>query len=178
MGMFESFNSTTGEKSELNSGYAKQYKLDKSLAKDWVALYQRMFATARRMGMKTGLIMVANDAYMSSPKELRIEPIIGCPDWYMCPSKPGSVKQMVAWQEEVFKALAPIDIYNIFPADAGGCSCKECTPWPTCGLWKIARPLAERIHEISPKTEIWIDIPNSIAFQIPEKIAEFRLPPR
>jgi hypothetical protein len=157
MGMFESFSDTTGSKSELNTGYAQQYKLDKSLAKDWIAMYQRFYATARRMGMKTGLLMVANDAYMSSPKELRIKPIIGCPDWYLCPSKPEAVQKMVAWQEEVFKALSPIDIYNIFPADPGGCACDECKPWPTRGFWNVARPLANRIHEISPKTEIWID---------------------
>lgn len=157
MGMFENLQDTTGEKSELNSGYALQYKLDKSSAKDWIAMYQRFYATARRMGMKTGLLMVANDAYMSSPKELRIKPIIGCPDWYLCPAKPEAVRKMVAWQEEVFKALAPLDRFNIFPADPGGCACEECKPWPTRGFWNVARPLAERIHELSPKTEIWID---------------------
>ena len=157
MGMFEDFQDMTGEKSELNSRYARQYKLDKSIAKDWIAMYRRFYATARRMGMKTGLLMVANDAYMSSPKELRIKPIIGCPDWYLCPSQPGAVHKLVAWQEEVFQSLAPLDIYNSFPADAGGCSCKECQPWPTGGYWKVAKPLADRIHEISPKTEIWVD---------------------
>ncbi|MCX6834564.1 MAG: hypothetical protein NTW07_05425, partial [candidate division Zixibacteria bacterium] len=156
MGMFENFQDTTGEKSELNSGYASMYQLDKSIAKDWVAMYRRFYETARRMGMKTGLSMVANDAYMSSPKEMRIAPIIGCPDWYLCPSKPGSVENMLAWQEQVFKALEPIDIYNIFPADPGGCSCKNCQPWPTRGFWKIAKQLGDRIHEISPKTEIWV----------------------
>ena len=157
MGMFENFQDTTGEKSELNSGYARDYQLDKSSAKDWVAKYRRFFETARRMGMKTGLFMGANDAYMSSPKEMRIAPIIGCPDWYLCPSKPGSVEKMLAWQEQVFKALEPIDLYNIFPADPGGCSCKDCQPWPTRGFWKIAKQLGERIHAISPKTDIWVD---------------------
>lgn len=157
MGMFESFEDTEGKQSELDTWYAKAHKLDRSLPKDWIAKYQRFYATARRMGMKTGLIMVANDAYMSSPEEMRIKSIVGCPDWYLCPSKSGSVEKMVAWQEQVFQALAPIDIYNIFPADAGGCSCSDCTPWPTRGLWKVAKPLGNRIHEISPKTEIWID---------------------
>ena len=64
---------------------------------------------------------------------------------------------MITWQEEVFKALAPIDIFNIFPADPGGCSCKECDPWPMRGFWRVAKPLGDRIHEISPKTEIWVD---------------------
>jgi len=157
MGMFESFQDTTGEKSELDSDYARWYGLDHSLAKDWVAMYRRFYATARRMGMKTGLLMVANDAYMSSPEEMRIEPIIGCPGWYLCPAKPGAVEKMLGWQEEVFKALAPIDIFNIFPCDPGGCSCADCTPWPTRGFWKIARPLGDRIHAISPDTEIWVD---------------------
>jgi hypothetical protein len=157
MGMFENFQDTKGEKSELGSHYARQYQLDRSLAKDWVALYQRFYATARRMGMKTGLLMVANDAYMASPKEMRVAPIVGCPDWYLCPSKPGAIETMLAWQEEVFKALAPIDILNIFPADPGGCACAECRPWPTGGFWKVAKPLGDRIHAISPQTEIWID---------------------
>jgi len=126
-------------------------------AKQWLAMYRRFYATARRMGMKTGLLMAVNDAYKSSPEKLRISPIIGCPNHYMCPSKPGSVEQMVAWQEQVFKALPAIDIFNLFPADPGGCSCSDCTPWPTRGYWRIAKPLAERIHEISPKTEIWVD---------------------
>ena len=156
-GMFESFQDTTGEKSELSTGYARTYKFDKSLAQDWVAMYRRFYATARRMGMKTGLLMTANDAYMSSPKEMRVEPIIGCPDWYLCPAKPGAVEAMLGMHEEVFTALAPIDIFNIFPADPGGCSCADCTPWPTRGFWKIAKPLGDRIHAISPQTEIWVD---------------------
>jgi hypothetical protein len=110
MGMFESFEDTTGNKSELDTRYAKQYKLDESTAKHWVELYQRFYKTARRLGMKTGLLMVANDAYMSSPKDLRIEPIIGGPDWYLCPSKPGSVEMAVKWHEQVFKTFAPLDI--------------------------------------------------------------------
>lgn len=126
-------------------------------AQRWLEMYRRFYGTARRMGMKTGLIMVVNDAYRSSPEELRISPIVGCPKHYLCPSKRGSVKQIIAWQEQVFKALPPIDLFNLFPADPGGCSCADCTPWPTRGFWRIAKPLADRIHELSPKTEIWVD---------------------
>ena len=151
MGMFDTFD-TVGTGPELASQHG-----NKLPPEEWRQMYRRFYATARRMGMKTGLLMVANDAYRTSPAEMRIEPIIGCPTCYLCPSKPGAVEKMVAWQEQVFKALAPIDIYNIFPADAGGCSCRDCTPWPTKGLWTIARPLAERIHQISPETEIWLD---------------------
>ncbi len=67
--------------------------------------------------------MAANDAYRTSP-EARIRPIIGCPNWYLCPSKPGAVDKMIAWQEQVVKALSPLDIYNIFPADAAGAHAK------------------------------------------------------
>jgi hypothetical protein len=127
-------------------------------AKHWLEMYRRVYETARRMGMKTGLLMVMNDAYKTSPAGMRIAPIIGCPNHYLCPNKPGSVEQMIAWQEQVFKALPKIDIFNLFPADPGGCSCPDCTPWPTRGYWRIAKPLADRIHEISPKTEIWVDM--------------------
>lgn len=126
-------------------------------AQRWLAMYRRFYETARRMGMKTGLIMVVNDAYKNSPEKLRISPIVGCPNHYLCPSKPGSVEQMIAWQQQVFKTLGTIDIFNLFPADPGGCSCSDCTPWPTRGFCRIAKPLADRIHDISPKTEIWVD---------------------
>ena len=126
-------------------------------AKKWLEIYRRLYATAKRMGMKSGLLMVMNDAYNTSPVAMRIKPIIGCPNHYLCPNKPGSVEQMIAWQEQVFKALPGIDIFNLFPADPGGCSCPDCAPWPTHGYWRIAKPLADRIHEISPKTEIWVD---------------------
>lgn len=128
-------------------------------AQRWLSMYRRFYASARRMGMKTGLLMVANDAYGSSPSELRHAMIIGNHgrEHYLCPSKPNSVKQLIAYQEEVFKALEPMDIFNIFPADPGGCSCNACQPWPTCGFWRMAKPLGDRIHELSPKTEIWID---------------------
>ena len=125
-------------------------------AKKWLEIYRRLYATAKRMGMKTNLSMVMNDAYNTSPAAMRIKPIIGCPNHYLCPSKPGSVELMIAWQEEVFKALPEIDIFNLFPVDPGGCSCSECAPWPTHGYWRIAKPLADRIHVISPKTEIWV----------------------
>ena len=126
-------------------------------AKTWLDIYRRLYATAKRMGMKTGLLMVMNDAYNTSPTAMRIKPIIGCPNHYLCPNKPGSVEQMIAWQEQVFRALPQIDIFNLFPADPGGCSCPDCTPWPTRGFWLIAKPLADRINVISPKTEIWVD---------------------
>ena len=101
---------------------------DDPRAQHWLAMYRRFYGTARRLGMKTGLIMVVNDAYKNSPKDLRITPIIGCPKWYLCPSRPGSVKQMVAWQEQVFKALPGIDIFNLFPADPGGAPARTARP--------------------------------------------------
>ena len=137
MGMFKSFDDPEAHK--------------------WLEIYRRLYTTAKRMGMKTGLLMVMNDAYSSSPVDMRIKPIIGCPNHYLCPNKPGSVEQMIAWQEQVFKALPQIDIFNLFPADPGGCSCAGvyavADPW----VLEVAKPLADRIYEISPKTEIWVD---------------------
>ena len=153
MGMFNSFNDAAPQ--DPNSGYFNQ--MNSIPPQEWLKMYRRFYETARRMGMKTGLLMVANDAYRTSPADWRVKPIIGTPDCYLCPSKPGAVGKMLEWQEQVFKALAPLDIFNIFPADPGGCSCADCQPWPTRGFWKVAQPLAERIHAISPKTEIWID---------------------
>lgn len=153
LGMFNSFDDSAPQ--DPKAGYANQ--MNSIPPQEWLKMYRRFYETARRMGMKTGLLMVANDAYRTSPPEWRVKSIIGTPDCYLCPSKPGAVEKMLAWQEQVFQALAPIDIFNIFPADPGGCSCADCQPWPTGGFWKIAKPLGDRIHKISPRTEIWID---------------------
>lgn len=75
MGMFKSFDDPEAQK--------------------WLDIYRRLYATAKRMGMKTGLLMVINDAYTTSQTDMRIKPIIGCPDHYLFPNKPGSVEQMI-----------------------------------------------------------------------------------
>lgn len=138
------------EKGEFSS-------FDDANAQYWLGMYRRFYATAKRLGMKTGLFMTANDGYNTSPVDMRISPIIGTPDYYLCPHKPGALDQLLAWHEQVFQALPQIDICNLFPADPGGCSTADCTPWPTHGFWPIVQPLAERIHQISPQTQIWID---------------------
>jgi hypothetical protein len=129
---------------------------DAPQAQHWLGLYRRCFETARRMGMKVTLSIIANDAYQSSAKELRISRIIGCPGHYICPSKPEGAKQLLAWQTQVIEAFPHLDSFIISGADPGGCSCPDCTPWPTKGFWRAAKPLAERFHERFPKADIWM----------------------
>jgi hypothetical protein len=125
-------------------------------AQHWREAYRRCFETAQRVGMKTTLILVANDAYQSSAKQFRISPIIGCPGHYLCPSKPEGARQLLAWQDQLIKSFSHLDGLIIFPADPGGCSCADCTPWPTEGFWRAARPLGERFHERFPEADVWV----------------------
>jgi hypothetical protein len=123
-----------------------------------LAQYRRHAETARRIGMKVGLFLVVNDAYQSSPQELRISPIVGCPAHYLCPSKPGGAQQLLAWQEQVLDAFPSLDALILIPADPGGCSCSDCMPWATKGFWRAAKPLGEWYHARFPKVEIWLSV--------------------
>ena len=81
MGLFTNFHDTRTQDERTGFHDAHRNRLS---PQEWLALYRRFYETARRLGMKTGLLMAANDAYRTSPEALRIRPIIGCPDWYMC----------------------------------------------------------------------------------------------
>jgi len=133
-------------------------RFDDKAARAWLAQYLRHLATARRIGMKVGLFIVVNDAYGSSPKELRISPIIGSPAHYICPSKPAGARQLLAWQEQLIGAFPSLDALILWPADPGGCACADCTPWATKGFWRAAKPLGELFRARFPKAEIWLSL--------------------
>lgn len=115
-----------------------------------------MLKAANNVGMGASLGGLANEAYSSSPKELRAEP---APHHYhveICPSKPAGLELILKWRKEMLAAFSDLDVryFWIWPYDQGGCMCKDCSPWGGNGFVRTAEPMARLIRETFPNAKI------------------------
>lgn len=112
-------------------------------AQKFLARLRALHGMARRIGMQTGLVVLGNEAYADSPKELRAEIAeLWAFGVELCPAKPGAADLMLRWFDEEFKAFADlhIDYLGIGPYDQGGCTCEQCRPWGGERFFKNGRP--------------------------------------
>ena len=134
-------------------------------AQAMVTRLHAILAAARRAGLMTGLLVLGNEAYSTSPEELRADWTAGHDGCFrqlahyhveVCPSKPAGYELILGWHREVFEAFADIqlDYVWIWPHDQGGCSCAECAPWGGNGFLKIAHPTAQIAREIFPQAQL------------------------
>ena len=120
---------------------------------------------AKRVGLKIGLLGLANEAYEGSPEGLRAEWKGG--RWgythnmlsyhlELCPSNEEALKLLLEWRREVFGAFADLklDYVWVWPHDQGGCSCEACAPWGGAGYLRASRPVAELAKEMFPDARI------------------------
>ena len=134
-------------------------------AQAMIARLHAILAAARRAGLKAGLLVLGNEAYASSPLELRADWTAGHDGCFkqlahyhveVCPSKPGGLDLILNWHREVFEAFADIrlDFVWIWPHDQGGCSCADCAPWGGNGFLRVARPTAQIAREYFPQARL------------------------
>ena len=97
------------------------------------AMLQRIkaiLAAAHSVGMTTNLMLVANEAYNNSPKELRaVGPGRGAFfNVELCPHKPGAKELLLKQFSEEFESLlgVGVDYVTIWPYDSGSCSRERC----------------------------------------------------
>jgi len=111
---------------------------------------------ARNVGMKVGLILLANEAYSTSPANLRADPNTGHAHYKVeyCPSKPGGIEAILQGLREEFDQFKHLDILWIWPYDQGGCACEQCRPWGANGFVKAARAISEEIRGRFPDCQI------------------------
>lgn len=119
-----------------------------------------LLIAGKSVGMKTGLTMLANEGYKTSPQNLRAERI-SFTDFYgveICPSTAGGTELILAQADECLDAFVKlgvdIDRVWLWPYDQGGCACSECTPWGGNGFLKITKRLSALIRHKMPQTEI------------------------
>lgn len=122
-----------------------------------LARHQLVARIAHELGMKFGLVTVANSAYLDrvmvnlraqdSSSDLRRG---GSPS-LLCPSAHQGRSYILQDREGLFRDIQPIDILWIWPFDSGGCWCERCEPWAKTFLGlsqEIARTL-KRYHSKS-----------------------------
>jgi hypothetical protein len=125
-----------------------------------------VLSAAKRVGIRAGLTTLANEAYASSPMELRADWTAGHDGYFsppgghyrveICPNKPGGLELILRWRAEVldaFKDIQPAYIW-IWPYDQGGCTCSSCTPWGTNGFLKTAQPAAQLVRSQFPEAKV------------------------
>lgn len=126
-------------------------------------MLQRLAAllrAGRAMGMQTGVTMLANEGYRTTPDSLKARPI-GFTDFYgveICPSAPGGAELILRQSEECLDAFCRlgcrIDQVVLWPYDQGGCACGDCAVWGGNGYLKIARRLCGMIRRKLPDAKI------------------------
>jgi hypothetical protein len=117
---------------------------------------------AHGAGMGVGLIEAANDAFKSSPAELRNTPV---PDpsgrhgnfgVQLCPAKPKAHEAILRDWDRLLDVFADVglDYINYWPYDEGGCGCKDCWPWGARGYPKLCRELSASVRRKFPEARI------------------------
>ncbi len=133
------------------------------------AMIERLHAilhAANRVGIGAALVVLANEAYATSPIELRADWTAGH-DGYtrepgghyhveLCPSKTGAMELEMKWVEERLAAFGDLklDALWIWPYDQGGCTCSQCAPWGVNGFLRLAEPIARRYRQVYPEGKV------------------------
>lgn len=135
---------------------------------------RQLLMSAKKMGMKTGLIQCPNQGFKGAPEAVRAAPNrdemrrrgnmgVNC-----CPSKP----EGRAYLEEVYARLfdefkdVGLDYLICWPYDEGGCGCAECAPWGGKAFPALSKRVAELGRAVYPNLDVilstWLyDLPPS-----------------
>lgn len=132
--------------------------IDDPAAQAMLHRLRAILAAARSVGMKTNLMLVANEAYNNSPRELRaVGPGRGAfMAVELCPHKPGAKELLLKQFAQEFDAFAGVgvDYITLWPYDSGSCACDLCRPWGTNGFLYISEPLAQLARQHFPHVKI------------------------
>ncbi len=124
---------------------------------------RRILARARRLGLETSLVVLANEAWADSPVALRADWTAGHDGYVaeplghfhveLCPAKPGARELILRWRGEVLDAFRDpgIDRLIIWPYDQGGCTCAACAPWAAKGFLDLAEDIERLQRERTPR---------------------------
>ena len=133
------------------------YSLDAPETRALVARLQRFFATARQVGMRVGLVRVANEAWRNSPPDLRADPAGGRGAIMLsdlCVSRPGARELMARTSTEVFDLFEHLDFLCLWPYDSGGCGCSGCQPWGDNGFLVSSEIVGREFRRRFPQGQI------------------------
>jgi hypothetical protein len=114
-----------------------------------------MFEIVRNCGMKTILMVLANDGFADTPKEFRAtntkRAFFGCE---ICPSVIGGMNRILDNHRLQASWFENIDAVLFWPYDEGGCGCDKCAPWG--GHAMFAEGLRKYIANAFPRVKLSI----------------------
>lgn len=140
--------------------------MDDPAARKMVSRLHAILAAAQRVGIRPGLLGLANEAYSTTPAELRATNAKGQNGYFaspggfygveICPEAPGGLDLILDWRAGVLDAFADIEFeyFVIWPYDQGGCTCDKCAPWGTNGFLKTAEAVARMARQRFPAAKI------------------------
>ena len=132
--------------------------IDDPAAQAMLKRLRAILAAAHSVGMSTNLMLVANEAYNNSPKELRaVGPGRGAFfNVELCPHKPGAKDLLLKQFSQEFEALSGVgvDYVTIWPYDSGSCSCELCRPWGSNGFLYIGQPVSRLARHYFPHAQV------------------------
>jgi hypothetical protein len=129
--------------------------IDDPEAQAMIARLHAILKAANGVGMGAALTSLANEAYATSPEELRADPF---PHHYhveLCPSMPEGLALILQWRAEMLDAFADLDIeyFWTWPYDQGGCKCDACKPWGGNGFVHNAKAVGQLLRRLLPGTK-------------------------
>ncbi|HUW31917.1 MAG TPA: hypothetical protein VM223_09920 [Planctomycetota bacterium] len=139
---------------------------DDPAAAAFVQRLRAILQAAREVGIGPALGILPNEAYYTSPMELRADWTAGHDGYFvppgghyhleLCPSKPGSVELLLKWRREMYAAFADLGVEYVWlwPYDQGGCTCSKCAPWGINGFTRLCEPVARLTREMLPSARI------------------------
>lgn len=142
------------------------YGIDDPAAQAMIVRLKAILKAATDIGIRAGLLFLANEAYANSPENLRADWTAGHDGYHhppgghyhveLCPSKPGAPELLLRWAEEKLEAFADVDVRYlcIWPYDQGGCTCSQCKPWGVNGYLRMAQPIAELYRRRYPQGKV------------------------
>ena len=147
--------------------------MDDPDAVEMVSRLRSILETARASGMKTGMIMLADEGFSTTPDKLKGEwrkqnGYHAIPNVYgveICPNVPGGMELIIKNREEMLRAFNGIglDYIILWPYDQGGCTCSKCAPWGAKGYLKASQRVAETTRNYFPNVKAilstwWFDL--------------------
>ncbi|HUW62343.1 MAG TPA: hypothetical protein VMZ06_15165 [Candidatus Bathyarchaeia archaeon] len=135
---------------------------------------RQLLVSAKKVGMKTGLIQCPNQGFTSAPENTRAQPNrdesrrrgnmgVNC-----CPSKPEGRAYLEAVYARLFDEFKDVglDYLICWPYDEGGCGCSACAPWGGNAFPVLSKRVAELGRAVYPKLNVilstWLyDLPPS-----------------
>ncbi len=124
-----------------------------------------ILAAAQRVGIRPGLLCLANEGFSTTPAPLRATNVVqngyfaepcGFYGVEVCPNEPGGMELILQRRTEVLDAFAGIqfEYFVIWPYDQGGCTCAKCAPWGSKGYLKTAEEVARLARARFPVAKI------------------------